>query len=1265
MVIKMKKIIAINGVLVEVDNDRVKNREDIRDRGENLRLKIAELRLLGQDDCSTDIEELSLLLSIIAHDAVHGQHETIDDRKKTLFNIARTATLLSNRAQPGELEKFKEKYIAFDERSIWRDIEFLHKMLTSQDDIYYNNYFIPDYRVKKILEHDIPKLAQIVSNELNDTLSDVHKQEMRALYKNTTLLSYIYEIVNYYREEEALQKILKYTDSVFLLQIDPATLEGRLAIFRVLEVIGEYSTQKDLTEVTRDSDDSIDWNLLVAVRNRLAHHEWYLAYSNVMQGLLNRDLEEILAVDIPFIRQRIEVIWHNHQAVQAKVNINGRAFDRAVTDYFVKHQASAALSDEAKQFITQHCEWLLQNNFINREEFLNILQLIQGDLRAIDVKTMLFNYIGEAKFTKGYLDELAGENLNALRDLDDIISEFNQIQGELTRTTNINKAKVKTSELFKYLETAGIINKQELATFKEQVRNSANLEGLLRLVVEIPQQHDFTVNETVVEILQLHFKISDKKKSDDIRDLYNLLKEKDFISQERMEEITEIIRKIKSNEISGKDGSAQINDIKLQVIDSYLQIRGLDSITRERVALSESYYKLISYIRPSISEGLKEHIIKFCLSLVQSKVTAIDDTKVAELIKLLQGLQIQDFLLALRQAIGEERFSEEYKERLKSAEIIQLERMKQIFGEISDRINQERELFKHQQERVEWELARHKKQCREHHLDHFRALKDSLPNDEGYKDVKQKQPLLEQLKVLQHALSAIQLLEQLFNEVVFPSLVQVHEGFSEERQFLHIPQELWDRMQGGTYNDARYIEALQKLQNYFKTSAIPIPLKNRLITNEDDIVSSRPVKNNMSEEEVQLYINQNIGYIIEETIHYSHFIDTCQTLRTNPVLTLAIEYATSVIWPYLSETQREYLGGMPNMLQRELKAQRNVVKHGNIYVDLLVPDRLDEFLVRYASIFTKDLKPLLERIDSSLSTYNPQQFDINQDLWYGDEHIDGLLNTYLADDDYAVIAPTVFNNTDFLRTNTIAAINAALAGQIVVMPINLHGNHWVGAMMHVRDNVLHLVFNNPLGTAIEQEPNAIAFIQTIQTAMLAINPNAILNMIDLMLPQQQNGDDCGPFTVDNLIRLAELAREHPLNIIDWTRAQIIDEAELQQPENGSADEIRGEHNQIFEEQGLDIPGNESPADPEEYQAFQNNRCQLEDEAAVRLCLNHESKITNPETTVDFNAQDVVPAVELNSDMQNTIAPEIQMNNLDLNVGIFVGLLTISSEGNYI
>ena len=113
-----KSFISINNVLVTVADSRLDNRERIRTKGEELRLRIAELRLLGKNDGATDIEVLSLLLEIIIHDLVHGKHETIEDRKKTLYNIARTVTLLSNKAQPGESEKFKEKYTASPNKSL-------------------------------------------------------------------------------------------------------------------------------------------------------------------------------------------------------------------------------------------------------------------------------------------------------------------------------------------------------------------------------------------------------------------------------------------------------------------------------------------------------------------------------------------------------------------------------------------------------------------------------------------------------------------------------------------------------------------------------------------------------------------------------------------------------------------------------------------------------------------------------------------------------------------------------------------------------------------------------------------------------------------------------------------------------------------------------------------------------------------------------------------------------------------------------------------
>ena len=117
-----------------------------------------------------------------------------------------------------------------------------------------------------------------------------------------------------------------------------------------------------------------------------------------------------------------------------------------------------------------------------------------------------------------------------------------------------------------------------------------------------------------------------------------------------------------------------------------------------------------------------------------------------------------------------------------------------------------------------------------------------------------------------------------------------------------------------------------------------------------------------------------------------------------------------------------------------------------------------------------------------------------------------------------------------------------------------------------------------LGHNIELEPNAVAFVQNIQAA-IAQNNGRAPNIIDLHFQQQQNGDDFGAFTVDNLVRLAATQ-----NLDNFSREEIIEAAELQQTENGNAYMIRTNHNIIL----VDLLSLEAIPMPNYYEELNNS-----------------------------------------------------------------------------
>ena len=104
-------------------------------------------------------------------------------------------------------------------------------------------------------------------------------------------------------------------------------------------------------------------------------------------------------------------------------------------------------------------------------------------------------------------------------------------------------------------------------------------------------------------------------------------------------------------------------------------------------------------------------------------------------------------------------------------------------------------------------------------------------------------------------------------------------------------------------------------------------------------------------------------------------------------------------------------------------------------------------------------------------------------------------------------------------------------GRVAVMLIHVGGNHWVGLIMRLKgDGRVQIIFNDPMGYSLLSRQGPVAtFIQTIfnEVSTIAFCYPHVFNchpeFIDLNLMQQRNGDDCGPLTVDNLVRLARYA----------------------------------------------------------------------------------------------------------------------------------------------
>ena len=745
-------IVDVYGCQVLVEDDRLDNRQTIADIGNTLRKRIHERRMEGEDDGSTDQEVLELLLRIIAHDTRYGAEETIEDRKNSLFNIARSTPLLNpKKANAGQAKFVKEKYVSADERSIWRDIEFLQKMLIPEGQPgYEGRYFIPDSKAEKILEHDVRQLALVIANELQGSAFDKK-------YKDTRELQHIYEIVNYYREEEVLKKILDHTAPELLVQIDIGKAEGKFAIFRILVIIGEYVSKKNITDGTKGQIFGVDWELLTAIRNRLAHHEWYIAHEDIFAKLMGHDLNVILNEDIPFIRHRLEIIWNNHQNVKRNLDVHERFFSRDVSDYYRLEDNTKFIPEESKQHIIEHCRWLHDKGFISKENLQLLLDFLNKDFAIIreEFRGKLKEYIGEDKFKQD--SSVDSDEVKAIKN---IVHGYNKVSGELVKKLD-NKLMNKFAAFINKLQKADLIEHEKAIEIKEQCKKCTTPEELMVVLGAAYTP----LSESELEILKLYNSInngSKKKKSSNIRDLYKLLGERGV----PLGDSDEIIQKI--IEEKPKDISEQIDSVKLEVIEVYIKEKAIDKIDKRAIDFSEEYFVLKKLAIPVVANGFMDKIKELLQDI--KALGYIDDIGINDMLSDLTNNKIGSFLDRLKQVIGEEKFEVGYFDQYRSEEVLKINEMRQKFGEIDEEIDGVYTALTRQQEREERAIERE----RAEHLDGFRKLKDLLPNEDEFSAMKnaalEGRPAFDQLKVIGSAIPVVRELSELMNTQDFVAL---------------------------------------------------------------------------------------------------------------------------------------------------------------------------------------------------------------------------------------------------------------------------------------------------------------------------------------------------------------------------------------------------------------------------------------------------------------------------------------------------------------
>ena len=430
----------INGVLFKVLINCKLNRKILETIGEDHK----------NDNC--DKKTLQILLAYLAHDRYHGQNESIEARRNTLYNVVITTALLSKNIT--ESRDYRN-----DGRSIWRDIQFLSKLVMPQNHPAYNRgHHISDDIVDSILNIDCKLLGEIAAIELSGSEDD--KKNIRNKYRqNNKLLRNIYAIVNYYREIESLEKILKYTNADHLNSIkDITSPTSRFVIFRILEIIGEYVHLQNLSKNTRcEISNKIKWEVLGQARTRLSHNEWDITGETLSKIYDQRDLSAIINHDIPKVYNITKSL---HEKLKSFKN------DTEVSNHYLSSpKLEWIIPPKVQEEILEWCDDLHANNNITKEFHESIKDKIQRQ-QSLNLR---FNHI-----------------INNIVDVIDMKNTANR-----NRMTNIRTLNQELRRQVDFIEIQKLVNELPNDTkFKKMKNNNTPLPhcSFLKLTIDSIKQ---------------------------------------------------------------------------------------------------------------------------------------------------------------------------------------------------------------------------------------------------------------------------------------------------------------------------------------------------------------------------------------------------------------------------------------------------------------------------------------------------------------------------------------------------------------------------------------------------------------------------------------------------------------------------------------------------------------------------------------------------------------------------------------------------------
>lgn len=180
--------------------------------------------------------------------------------------------------------------------------------------------------------------------------------------------------------------------------------------------------------------------------------------------------------------------------------------------------------------------------------------------------------------------------------------------------------------------------------------------------------------------------------------------------------------------------------------------------------------------------------------------------------------------------------------------------------------------------------------------------------------------------------------------------------------------------------------------------------------------------------------------------------------------------------------------------------------------------------------------------------------------WYSEDDIRAILTSKVDHlENVEILAQTQMEHEHLARENfNIATARVLVGNKIALIPIHSSGNHWSGAVIRKRvDGLVQVIFNDSLGESWQSNDNAALLYQCVEQ----IAGEGNVDLIDIKLRQQYNGNDCGPYAVDNMLTTLSYAIDPANNPdeLDQESARAI----LANPGVRCAFEIRRNHAELM------------------------------------------------------------------------------------------------------